>query len=238
MRERSPLLAMGMNAAPFNFAKRQAVRSTMLQHDAVLAGRVVFRFIVGDLLVPTRPRRAATKSNQSEALWTLNRARLAAEMESQRDVLQLDAIDGPGVAMECPAAEKTIQWMRYALRTWPAAQFIGKTEDDTFVHLAALELELQRLSSLPNVLYGLMGICSMPDAARAERSTTGFKACFLGSLERVGWVTGAYRALALWRQGARGKKAKCAPGSAVPAPFPTGPLMVASASLAAAVFSS
>ena len=149
--------------------------------------------------------------------------------------------------MECPAAEKNILWMQYALRTWPHATFYGKTEDDTFVHLDMLTMELERLLTqrVPNIVYGLFGICSMPNAARAERSATGFKACFLGSLERVGWITGAYRSLVQWRSGGSsgggsspGMQRKCAPGSAVPAPFPTGPLAVFSAGLAAAVFSS
>ena len=101
--------------------------------------------------------------------------------------------------------------------------------------------QLARLlaTGLPNVVYGLFGICSMPPTDRAERSPMGFKACFLGSPERVGWITGGYQSLMQWRGGGeRGRKrGKCAPGSAPPAPFPTGPLMVVSAGLTATVFS-
>lgn len=241
------LLAIGMNAAPFNRVKRQLVRTTMLKHAAVVDGRIIFRFVVGSTLIPKAPRSTA-KAASSSARWEADRAALAAEVAAHDDVVQVDALDGPGVAMECPAAEKTIQWMQHAVRTWPNARYVGKTEDDTFLHLDMLALELERLSAqrFPNVLYGLFGICSMPKAARAERSATGFKACFLGSLERVGWITGAYRSLVQWRAGggngggggAAGMQRKCVPGSAEPAPFPTGPLAVFGAGLAASVFSS
>lgn len=233
-----------MNAAPFNWAKRNAVRATMLKHDAILSGRIVFRFVIGDLLIPKAPRsKGILRGEPSETRWSNDKSALAREIASYRDIVQLDAIDGPGVAMECPAAEKTIQFIRFALRSWPSALYYGKTEDDTYVSVGALELELTRLFNLrlPNVLYGLFGVCAMPNARRAERTAAGYKACFLGSFERIGWITGGYRALVEWRQGggaARRQKAKCAPGSTEPAPFPTGPLMIASASLATAVFSS
>jgi hypothetical protein len=158
------------------------------------------------------------------------------EIARHGDMVQLDAIDGPGVAMECPAAEKTIQWMRFALRAWPNARFIGKTEDDTFVNLRRLEVDLLQIASLPNIMYGLMGICSMPSFVHAERSSKGHRACFLGSLERVGWLTGGSRALVQWNRDK--EHSKCAQRSSAPTPFPTGPLMVASASLATTIFSS
>ena len=241
----APLLVLGMNAAPFNVAKRMLVRSTMLRHKSVLERSIIFRFVVGSFLVP-KASRSAAKAEASQARWKADTDALASEIISLRDVVQIDAIDGPGVAMECPAAEKTIQWLRYALQTWPHAQYYGKTEDDTFLNLDMLQLELQRLSALrqPNILYGLFGICSMPKPAIAERAATGFKACFLGSLERVGWITGAYRSLVQWRSGgggggpgSMGMQRKCVPGSAEPAPFPTGPLAILGASLAESVFS-
>ena len=147
----SPLLALGMNAAPFNLPKREAVRSTMLQHESVRAGRIVFRFVVGSLLVP---KPTAAKSAVSYKRWKSDTKLLQEEIAAEGDILQVDAIDGPGVAMECPAAEKTIQWLRYALRTWPRLKYVGKTEDDTYVHIDMLELELLRLSTTgePNIV--------------------------------------------------------------------------------------
>lgn len=240
--EHGPILAIGMNAAPFNWAKRQLVRSTMLIHPAVLDQRIIFRFVVGSMLIRKKSK-AITASKTSQADWGEGVARLHAEIKAFADIAQLEAIDGPGVAMECPAAEKTILWMQYALKHWPHARFYAKTEDDTYLHFGALEADLLRLSDappLPNVLYGLMGICSMPTAARAARSPAGHKACFLGSLERVGWLLGAHRSVIQWRQGGNtrngGKRERCAPGSTEPAPFPTGPLMVMGADLARTVF--
>ena len=248
-----PLLALGMNSAPFNWPKREQIRQTMLRYPPATNGQIVFRFVVGRVLVPKPAARAAAAAGTSAAAgrepdladesWQKRAVQLKAELASHADdMLQVDAIDGPGVAMECPAAEKTVLWVRHAVKTWPTAAYVGKTEDDTYLQLSALALELQRLSALrlPNVLYGLMGICSMPPPSRAARSASGHKACFLGSLERAGWVTGGYRSIAQWRggggRGARRGGAQCAAGSTAPAPFPTGPLMVASTELAAAVF--
>lgn len=220
----------------------------MLTHDAVREGRIVFRFVVGSLLIRSKPPKMAARKMILDERWNSDYAALERELaEHSDDIVQLDAIDGPGVAMECPAAEKTIQWMRYAQRAWPTALYYGKTEDDTYISIGALEHELVRLTAmrLPNVLYGLFGVCAMPGAARAERSPAGYKACFLGALERLGWITGGYRTIADWRRGGGGsggvgsrRNSKCAPGSTEPAPFPTGPLMIASASLANTVFAS
>ena len=256
MRADTPvLLAIGMNAAPFNFAKRRLVRETMLQSAPVVSGRVVFRFVIGNVLIAaSRPLRRKR--------WDTDREALRAELAQHDDMVELDAIDGPGVAMECPAAEKTIAWMRHAIASWPEALFFGKTEDDTYVQFDALAAELSRLHAmdLPNVMYGLMGICSMPTADRAERASTvnprrpahgrlgsvatsapaatGYKACFLGSFERIGWVTGGYRSIMQWRSSQVGPShGKCVRGSSTPAPFPTGPLAVLSSSLARAVYS-
>ena len=238
-----PLLALGMNTAPFNLPKRQQVRQTMLMHDAVIRHRIVFRFVIGNLLVQRKSPRSTSRAAAAEQQWKAQQSALTNELASTNDILQLDAIDGPGVAMECPAAEKTIQWMKYAYRTWPTAMFYGKTEDDTYLALGALEQELVRLSALqlPNLIYGLFGVCSMPGAARAERSPMGYQACFLGAVERLGWVTGGYRTIIDWRRGggrSSGATSKCAPGSTEPAPFPTGPLLIASASLTGATFTS
>lgn len=174
------MLALGMNAAPFNLVKRNLVRTSMLRHKAVLEGRIVFRFVIGRMLVAKVPRPRSNDAHPDVSLEAKKSA-LQGEIATYGDVVQLDAIDGPGVAMECPAAEKNIVWLQYALRTFPKASYYGKTEDDTFVNLDMLELELLRLSALrvSNVVYGLFGICSMPTAKRAERSANGFKACFL-----------------------------------------------------------
>ena len=169
----------------------------MAKYPTVAAGRTVLRFLLG----------SETPTLASAPRLTLHTA-LKLESNAHGDVLVLDALDGARLDNACSCTEKTVAWVRHALRTWPRAGFVGKTEDDTFLHLDMLALELERLAAwrLPNVVYGLFGICAMPRPARAERSATGFKACFLGSLERVGWMTGAYRSLVQWRQalGTRG----------------------------------
>ena len=99
----APLLALGMNVAPFNVAKRRLVRDSMLRHNSVLSGRIVFRFVVGSFLVP-RTSRSVAKAAASDARWRVDQTALAEEIASHGDIVQLDAIDGPGVAMECPTA--------------------------------------------------------------------------------------------------------------------------------------
>ena len=125
----------------------------------------------------------------------------------------------------------------------------GKTEDDTFVHLDMLE----RRAAPPHVderakyylwpLWHLLDADAHAPSAQRIASARAFLAPWsesAGSLAATG-------AIVLWRAGGGkgggggtmgGMKRKCQPGSAEPAPFPTGPLAVFSAGLAAAVFSS
>ena len=112
----APLLALGMNSAPFNWPKRRQVRATMLRYEPVTSGRVVFRFVVGSTLVSRSEAPGALEGpGVAGSRWARSKARLERELSSHADLVSLDAIDGPGVAMECPAAEKTVLWMRHAL---------------------------------------------------------------------------------------------------------------------------
>ena len=119
-----------MNAAPGNLAKRAQVRQTMLQYAAVRAQRIVFRFVIGSMLIPPRPLTS----------------QLDIERAAHDDIVMVDAIDGPGVAMECPAAEKTILWMQYALKTWPKALIERQVESSMLQSTTSkLESEIQVL---------------------------------------------------------------------------------------------
>lgn len=134
------VMAMGMVVAPLASLRRQNVRDTMLRYESVLSHSVAFRFIVGKEL-PTLPPR-----EQRSLLRELRR-----EGAEHGDVLSLSSIDGPHIDAACSCGEKLVDWVVYALRAWPAAPFIGKTEDDTYVQLDSLMHDLIPLRSTPNV---------------------------------------------------------------------------------------
>ena len=191
-----PFLAMGMVVAPFAVGRRDQVRATMLQYEPVLAGRIAFRFVVGDTmpLLAKAGRGADAK-----------RRALRAEMTREGDIVELDALDGAGIEVACSCVEKLNSWVRYALATWPRAAFIGKTEDDTYVQLHVLEAELRALAGWPNLMFGYMTLGVLPTrptlfperyparacvtaANQCEKSARAGKeafteGCFLGDLE-------------------------------------------------------
>ena len=108
-----------------------------------------------------------------------------------------DALDGEGRDKQCACIEKQLSWFVHALATW-RAQWYGKTEDDTYVNLPALQFDLLRpelhRSISPHVVYGLMNVCSQRPlqavvTAAARNLSLGYKllghgSCFLGDLER------------------------------------------------------
>ena len=127
-------IAVGMITAPFLWDRRGQVRSTMLQYPPVLAGRMAFRFVIGNHL----PSLSDSDSVRSKV------AALDLEDSQHGDIVRVDSIDGPSLDNACSCVEKMAAWVQYALVAWPAASFIGKTEDDTYVHLPKLLADLSR----------------------------------------------------------------------------------------------
>ncbi len=165
-----PLLALGMVIAPFASERREQVRSTMLQYAPVLSKRVAFRFVVGSSM-PT----LEAKHGRKRALEL--RKGLREEMARHGDTVEVDALDGPDIAVACVCGEKQSEWVRYALRTWPSVAFIGKTEDDTYVQLGTLEAELRTLLGRPNLIYGYMTLAVTPTRPTAHVETQPGAAC-------------------------------------------------------------
>ena len=213
-------LAMGMVTAPFAFDRREQARNTMLRYEPVLSGRVVFRFVVGDA-IHTKPQRILSADSADGMRRALRR-----ELQTHHDILALDALDGNAVEVACSCVEKTTSWVRYALKAWPTARFIGKTEDDTYVNLAVLDAELRALRGAGNLLYGYMTLAVLP--SRPTRHPERFpkyacvtaiqhcrkearnrrpkysEGCFLGDLESKldvpGKLTGIGEPLERWRK--------------------------------------
>jgi hypothetical protein len=164
----TPRLAIGMITAPFNFAKRDQVRDTILQSVVVQRGDMAWRFVVGLESLPLNP----------------SRFRLEREANRSTDVLLLPgALDGRHVAMPCSCIEKVYGWYSFALEQWPRAGWYGKTEDDTYVNVDQLLFELKRLARHPRVYYGLINACGMPPLSAARQLSSGFEGCFLGEFE-------------------------------------------------------
>ena len=155
--EPAPFLALGMVAAPPAFSRRAIIRETMLQCEPVRAGRVAFRFVLGANVV------GQGRAQREEAM--LARGKIVAEHASHGDVVTLAAIDGAGVDTACSCGEKQFLWIRLALRQWPTVSFVGKTEDDTYVQLPALEADLRALqvAGHANVMFGFMTLGLLPD---------------------------------------------------------------------------
>ena len=160
-------VALGMVTAPGATARRNQVRGTMLRYEPVLAGRLAFRFIVGDAL-HLRPRDGGKRRLQDG---------IEAETTRHGDLVQLEALDGPAIPVACSCVEKTASWVRYALRSWPSARFIGKTEDDTYVQLSVLEAELRALVDRANLMFGYMTLAVLPRRPTVYPEKQPMKAC-------------------------------------------------------------
>ena len=87
----------------------------------------------------------------------------------------------------CSCTEKTVAWVRHALRTWPSVAFIAKSEDDTYVQLRALDYELRtHLLHQPRVLYGYIRCrCCRRGRRRAAGEAVGRVRRARGPLPRV-----------------------------------------------------
>ena len=224
-----PFLALGMVSAPHNFERRRSVRRDMLDLASVRTGVLIFRFLLGHVLPKARFVFGSLGEFHNET------ARFS-------DMLMLDTLDGPGPNKQCSCLEKTVSWFQYAVRQWPIATFYGKTEDDAYVQLRSLELELRRLQTEGRryLVYGSMNLCAMPSRPQPD---VGYQGSWLGRLEN-------FKNAQAVRRGVRHLLRRCAAtmeaslpsvqssahGCGVPLPFATGDLQVMDASLSRALF--
>ena len=65
-----------------------------------------------------------------------------------------DLLLADGVPERKSPCLKTMWWYRHAVKTWPAATFIAKTDDDAYVHTLKLEHNMRRFASQPLVYIG------------------------------------------------------------------------------------
>merc|ERR1740124_622222 len=139
----------------------------MMQSPPVLAGRMAFRFVIGNYM-PSLQLDMAVRSK----LVALDQ-----EIKQHADIVRVDSIDGPSLDNGCSCVEKQAAWVQFALRAWPSAAFIAKTEDDTYVQLQVLEGELMALREHRNILYGYHTLALMPTRPTPRPETKPENAC-------------------------------------------------------------
>ena len=113
-RARRPTRSRAWRRRPTPIDLITLIRRTMLQSAPVLAGRVVFRFVVGE----DSGIRAANLLFHPAVHSASIRPDLHAIRDEQRlhrDVLRVDALDGPVLDKQCSCGEKQWEWLEQTL---------------------------------------------------------------------------------------------------------------------------
>jgi hypothetical protein len=192
---------------------RRAARRTWLA--APLPTGFAYRFAVLSLAAPSpshqRRRRLASAEHALER-----------EIAHAEDVVVLD----PLVRSFCACAELTHAWFAYALKRWPAAGYLGKTEDDIYVNVPSLIFELTRLPTVRPIWWGLFVWTGSADADANGPKAAG---CWGGSFEDNPLITlkGMHQTL--------GKERECPEKARPLSPAPTHEIDVRATPLARAL---
>ena len=226
------LLVLGIISAPPNSFRRSWLRQTVFHFPDTSA--TVMRFVLG---TPPPSRRRATLSlfkDRPEEELTQQCAQLGQEVELG-DTVVLDAVDNAAVG----CVDKTFAWYIHAVRAFPAAGFIGKTDDDSY-----------------NILPNLAAVLRAPPLRRQRFAYVGWvqHAAWLPALFNPCAWSGSQRAAVDQVASGRSNCHRCAwcydrdsphPNRAPlnqtvegPFPFVAGPLEILSRRLTAAVFGS
>ena len=172
------LLALGIVSAPSNAARRSWIRQTVLSQSVPHAPAKTPSRSTPSRSSPSHSTSSYSTSSRSAPLsappplglvadGTLSRAApfaawfvlgtlglgsslcdaLISESRDQGDVLLVDAHDNDAViAVGC--VDKTFAWYSRALSLHPRARWIGKTDDDCYLHLPNLKSMLHHLLEL------------------------------------------------------------------------------------------
>jgi len=131
----SPLLALGILSAPEFVHRRMAVRASWLRWPEVTEGQVAARFAVRCLGAPVWLEQVLQAETSRYADVTCL-AVLHNETRVRGPVLMLAA------------------WLAYAPRAFPSAEFIGKCDDDSYLHIPRLLQLLHTVRGPPLVYLG------------------------------------------------------------------------------------
>ena len=132
-----PVLAVGILSAPEFVQRRMAVRASWLRWPEVTEGQVAARFAVRCLGAPVWMEQVL----QAETSRYADVACLAVPHNETR-------VRGPVLMLAA--------WLAYAPRTFPSAQFIGKCDDDSYLHIPRLLQLLRTVRGPPLVYLGKM----------------------------------------------------------------------------------
>ncbi len=128
---------IGVMSAPKNPGRRRTVRSTWFRWEQ--SSRVLLCFLLGG------------QGNPPEL-----QAKLSAEAAKHRDILWLDNATDQGV----PTLKGYEWWKtadRLAATSGSTVRFLGKSDDDIFLHVPNLERDLERLHCREHIYYGNIG---------------------------------------------------------------------------------
>lgn len=133
----SPLLAVGILSAPEFVQRRMAARASWLRWPEVTEGHVAARFAVRCLGAPVWLEQII----QAETSRYADVACLAVLHNETR-------VRGPVLMLAA--------WLAYAPRAFPLARFIGKCDDDSYLHIPRLLQLLRTVRGPPLVYLGKM----------------------------------------------------------------------------------
>ena len=134
-----PLVVLGMISAPEYLERRLGIRHSWLQWANVKSGHIGASFVV-------------RSGNAPQWLDQL----LAAEQERYNDVLRAPTVAWNETRLRGPVLSLAV-WLQYAVVHHSTARFIGKLDDDAFLHAGDFERLLSTVAVSPFSTYMYMG---------------------------------------------------------------------------------
>ena len=134
-----PLVVLGIISAPEYLERRLGIRHSWLQWANVKSGHIGASFVVRN-------------GNAPQWLDQL----LAAEQERYNDVLRAPTVAWNETRLRGPVLSLAV-WLQYAVVHHSSARFIGKMDDDAFLHAGDFERLLRTVAASPLSTYMYMG---------------------------------------------------------------------------------
>ena len=134
-----PLLALGIISAPQYLERRLGTRHSWLQWPNVKSGRVYARFVVRSGHAPH---------------WLAQL--LAAEQERYHDMLPAPAVAWNETRLRGPVLSLAA-WLQHAVEHLSSASYIGKMDDDAYLHAADFERLVLTVAATPRSEHVYMG---------------------------------------------------------------------------------
>ena len=134
-----PLVVLGIISAPEYLERRLGIRHSWLQWANVKSGHIGASFVV-------------RSGNSPQWLDQL----LDAEQERYNDVVRAPTVAWNETRLRGPVLSLAV-WLRYAVVHHSSARFIGKMDDDAFLHAGDFQRLLRTVAASPLSTYMYMG---------------------------------------------------------------------------------